>query len=293
EARNAAIKTWNTYDVDLVNPAIHYNNVWNNEFGINNQVAGINLDATLNWWGTVDPSQVYAMVAGPVEVFPWLDALCPGGEPVAATSENVSDSGIVDAKDNAGTTVDYNCKDGKSTTVTIVKYPGVPENTGTPTFSSAGLYVDVYVPDPTALENITIMVYYEDADISDLGLVESELRIYYWDNLALAWLPCSDSGVNTVNNYIWATLTEDTKPPLSYLLGGPFGGGSPGITLSPDEGFATTISGTGFNPSDNITIKWENTAVTTVPKTVTVDNAGEFAAVITAPTTVHGTYEIS
>jgi len=51
EARSAAIKTWNVYDVDIVNPAIHYNNIWNNEFGINNQVEEINLDATSNWWG--------------------------------------------------------------------------------------------------------------------------------------------------------------------------------------------------------------------------------------------------
>ena len=276
--------------------SIYHNNIVGNEqYGIMvdpNATDGP-LNAENNWWGTVDPSQVYAMVGGPVEVFPWLDAPYPGGKPVAATSEPVENSGTVDATDNAGTVVDYNCKSGQSTTVTVMKYPDVPENTGTPTFSSAGLYVDVYVPEPDKLTSITIRVYYKDADISAQGLVESELRLYYWDNLALAWLPCSDSGVNTDEDYIWATLTENTKPPLSYLLGGPFGGGSPGITLSPDEGFATTISGTGFSPSDNITIRWENTAVTTVPKTVTVDNVGEFAAVITAPTAVHGTYEIS
>jgi len=51
EARSAAIKTWNVYDVDIVEPAIHYNSIWNNEFGIDNQVAEINLDATMNWWG--------------------------------------------------------------------------------------------------------------------------------------------------------------------------------------------------------------------------------------------------
>jgi len=281
---------------------VHYNNIVGNEdYGVRSVIAGSHtgnvlaeqVDATLNWWGTVDPSEVGAVVSENVEFAPWLDAPYPEGKPVAAMSKPVENSGTVDAENTAGTTVDYTCKDGQSTTVTVMKYPDVPENTETPTFSSAGLYVDVYVPDPSALENITIRVYYEDSDISDLGLVESELRIYYWDNLELAWLPCSDSGVNTVNNYIWATLTENTKPPLSYLLGGPFGGGSPGITLSPDEGFATTISGTGFSPSDNITIKWENTAVATVPKTVTVDNAGEFAAVITAPTAVHGTYEIS
>ena len=279
--------------VDAADFAMNFNNIEGNATGVRNGVAMGIIDATLNWWGTVDPSRVYAAVGGPVKVFPWLNAPYPVGKPVVATFENVSDSGTVDAENTAGTKVDYNCKSGQSTTVTVMKYPDIPENTEEPAFSSAGLYVDVYVPNPDALENITIRVYYEDADILALGLVESELRIYYWDNLALAWLPCSPSGVDTVNNYIWATLSSESTPPLSYLLGGPFGGGTPSITLTPDEGFAATISGTGFNPGDNITIKWENTAVVTVPKTVTADNAGEFVAVITAPTTVHGTYEIS
>lgn len=61
EARNDAIRTWNVYDEGqvvfgeatvLVNPAIHYNNiVGSTNFGINNQVTEINLDATHNWWG--------------------------------------------------------------------------------------------------------------------------------------------------------------------------------------------------------------------------------------------------
>ena len=51
-ARNDAIRTGNTYDVDIVNPAIHHNNiVGSTNFGINNQVAEINLDALYNYWG--------------------------------------------------------------------------------------------------------------------------------------------------------------------------------------------------------------------------------------------------
>jgi len=53
-ASSVAIRTWNTYDEDIVNPAIHYNNISNNEFGINNQVTDINLNATYNWWESVN-----------------------------------------------------------------------------------------------------------------------------------------------------------------------------------------------------------------------------------------------
>ncbi len=51
EARTVAIETSGWYTGDLVNPAIHYNNISNNEFGINNQAAEITLDAEKNWWG--------------------------------------------------------------------------------------------------------------------------------------------------------------------------------------------------------------------------------------------------
>ncbi|MEE8599092.1 MAG: hypothetical protein V3S69_06235, partial [Dehalococcoidales bacterium] len=59
-----------------------------------------------------------------------------------------------------------------------------------------------------------------NADIS--GLVESSLRMYYWDGTA--WAQCSDSGVDStdINGYsgfLWAKLRgEDTDPDLSYLM---------------------------------------------------------------------------
>jgi hypothetical protein len=50
EARTVAIQT-SGWGEDLVNPAINYNNISDNEFGINNQVTKITLDAKHNWWG--------------------------------------------------------------------------------------------------------------------------------------------------------------------------------------------------------------------------------------------------
>lgn len=41
------------------------------------------------------------------------------------------------------------------------------------------------------------------------------------------------------------------------------------ITLSPSTGFATTISGSGFTPSDTVSIKWVNTVMSTLPSPVT------------------------
>ncbi len=274
-------------------PEVHYNNIYNNGSGaISSNIQGtpMVMDATLNWWGdNSGPSGVGPgtgdNISANVDYSPWLL--------VAVTSQPVTGSGMVDAENTAGTKVDYNCKSGQSTTVTVMKYPDIPENTGEPAFGSAGLYVDVYVPDPTALENITIKVYYEDADILALGLVENELRLYYWDNVLLAWRQCSDSGVDTVNNYIWATLTDTTTPTLDYLLGGPFTPGVPEIILTPDEGFVTTITGGGFAPTTVMTISWGATKVDTIPSEVKTDNAGEFTAIFAALTSDPGIYTIS
>ncbi|MQY68202.1 MAG: hypothetical protein GH150_02290, partial [Hadesarchaea archaeon] len=195
----------------------------------------------------------------------------------------------MDASDEADTEVDYVATG--STTVTVTGLgENCPENE--PSFSTIGKYVDVHVSDPGALTSITIKVYYEDADIP-AGLVENELRIYYWDNLALAWLPCSDTGVNMVEDYIWAYLNSTTTPTLEYLSGGPFTPGVPEIILAPDEGFVTTITGGGFTPTTVMTISWGTTKIDTIPSVVTTDNVGEFTAIFAAWTSTPGTYTIS
>ena len=290
---DVGIKIWS--DVEFVDygnnvagaPDVHFNNIYNNTSGLRNVDTdpAFLVDATLNWWGTTDGSEIATMVSANVSYSPWLL--------VATASEPVENSGTVDAENTAGTKIDYNCKSGQSTTVTVVKYPDIPTDTGIPTFGSTGLYVDVYVPDPSALENITIKVYYDEADI--VGLDESYLAMYYWDNTEPAWVKCSHTGVDTDANYIWATLTDTTTPDLDYLLGGPFTPGVPEIILTPDEGFATTITGGGFLPNTVMKIRRGATMITkidTVPSVVTTDNAGEFTAIFAAWTSTPGAYTI-
>ena len=280
---------WTLPEITRTYININLNNIYGNtDEGVDGVQADAEVDATLNWWGTVDPGQILAMVSGNVEVSPWLDAA--SGEPVAVISEGVSDTDgetvTIDAREVADTEVDYAATG--STTVTVTGLGECPEEE--PSFSTIGKYVDVYVPDPTALTSITIKVYYDEAELPS-GVVESELKMYYWSGSA--WLPCSDTGVNEAGDYIWATLTDTTTPKLDYLLGGPFTPGVPEIILTPDEGFVTTISGGGFNPGDKITIKWEGTAMVTIPQPVTADGAGEFVAMVTALTAEHDDYEIS
>jgi hypothetical protein len=67
----------------------------------------------------------------------------------------------------------------------------------------------------------------------------------------------------------------------------------PTITLSPNTGIATMISGTGFTASDTITITWGGITMVTSPMTVSANSAGAFtASVVALNQTVAGPYVI-
>ena len=67
----------------------------------------------------------------------------------------------------------------------------------------------------------------------------------------------------------------------------------PQLTLSPDVGFATTITGTGFSYPSTITIEWGTIEMKTIPSVVTVDDDGTFVAIVTALSADEGRYTIS
>lgn len=66
------------------------------------------------------------------------------------------------------------------------------------------------------------------------------------------------------------------------------------VTLSPHTGFTTTITGEGFTEDAKVTIYWVSTetAMDTVPSTVTVDEYGKFVAIVTAMEQEGGVYDI-
>ncbi len=57
---------------------------------------------------------------------------------------------------------------------------------------------------------------------------------------------------------------------------------SPMITLSPNVGFVTMISGSGFGSQKYITIKWDGAPIPTYPASVKTDSNGAFTCMIVA-----------
>jgi hypothetical protein len=67
----------------------------------------------------------------------------------------------------------------------------------------------------------------------------------------------------------------------------------PRITLTPDTGFATTITGTSFTAATYVTIQCNGTDIPTLPMKPKTDNDGNFTAIITLSSSTAATYNIT
>jgi len=199
-------------------------------YGLENQyTAPANvIDATHNWWGDVSGPSVVGYGSGDgvsanVVYEPWHSAgfvanTYTGRETLTSSGDfTVSLPGTIASAVRTGT---------GNTTVNVAKYS---VNPGTETFTGdIRSYLEVYVPDATGSDQIEIRLYYTDAEIA--GLAESTLGLYWWmwsyNYSSGSWLRCSETGVNTGSNYIWARIrASGTTPDFSYLSGQGFGGG--------------------------------------------------------------------
>jgi hypothetical protein len=138
------------------------------------------------------------------------------------------------------------------------------ENPETTNFGVISLnkYVEVVVSPEVnnSLSWAIIKVYYTDAEVSNAGIDESTLRLYYFDGLS--WIPFNPptGGVNTVDNYVWANTTH-------FSIFGIYGNAPtpPATTTTPTGG--TTGGTTGTTGTIGTTGKTETTPTTTTTTT--------------------------
>ncbi|RJX15188.1 right-handed parallel beta-helix repeat-containing protein, partial [Candidatus Bathyarchaeota archaeon] len=206
---------------DVTAICINFNNIYGNILaGVYNEGADT-LNATYNWWGDPEGPTVEASpksgdaVYGNIEFTPWLTAPLmpdPDGTGVVASSQSGEDKMLEYPGSNVEVFV------SGSATVYVATYESNP---GASFMGDISNYIDVYVPDISGLSELEIRKYYTDEEIEALGLVEHSLRLYWWNGAN--WIQCSDTGVNTADNYIWARIGIDTTPSLTDLGGTPFG----------------------------------------------------------------------
>ena len=136
---------------------------------------------------------------------------------------------VIDASAEAGTTITMSTI--AEVTVTVKKYYSNPQPEVPLPASMLPRYIDIEVSNLDAIVwPIHVEQTYTDAEAA--GLVESSLGMYYFKDVDSAWHRCSDTGVDTVANYIWANMTRDELSGSPVAVGGTAapapGGGGPG-----------------------------------------------------------------
>lgn len=228
---------------DVGSVVANLNNIaGNNYFGIFNlDVAQV--DATNNWWGSVNGPEVIELgasytkhdimsqlesttsgtgdiVAGNVTYEPWLGA--PLSLPaVHQQSLDAGENQVV--AEEAGTTVTVTTTG--ATNITVAAYESQPFPDEEFPDETLGKYIDIYVSNPeVVIWPIRVELSYTDAEASAAGVDESSLGLYYYQE-GTGFHRCSSTGANPSQNFIWANLTQAEA---GCLAGSPFGtGGQP------------------------------------------------------------------
>jgi len=122
---------------------------------------------------------------------------------------------IVDATLEANITVTLNTT--APVTVTILKYESNPHPDDPLPANALPHYADVEISNPDAVTwPIYVEMHYSDDELGDID--ESSLGIYYWKDEA--WHRCSNTGVDTERNIVWAYMTEEEASGSPILIGG-------------------------------------------------------------------------
>jgi hypothetical protein len=194
------------------NCQVHFCSFINNEIGINNHYIGMypDIDAKNNWWGSSDGPSGSGLgsgdsVSGYVDFEPWLTASVSVADSQKGTDETLAfvESGV-------------EAEISGSAEVYVATYESIPQGGLTDNLNN---YIDVYVPETSSLSEMTIKVDYSLPLPS--GVLESALALYWFDGNS--WIRCSNSGVNTVDKYVWAQINSATTPSLNDFKGSVFG----------------------------------------------------------------------
>lgn len=153
---------------------------------------------------------------------------------------------VVDASSWADTTVKVNTTD--DVTVSVLRYEENPHPEDPIPAMALPTYVDVAVSDPDAVVwPIYVEMFYTDEEV--MGLDESTFGIYYW--MDGVWQRCSDTGVDTVLNVVWAYMTAEEASGSPILIAG-----MPAIIVPPLPPILSnlTITPAELEPGDNVTM---------------------------------------
>jgi len=117
----------------------------------------------------------------------------------------------------ANTTITVDTTD--NVTISIGKYDSNPHPEALLPASMLPRYIDIEVSNPDAIDwPMHVEQTYTDDEVA--GLDESSLGMYYFKTADNAWHKCEFTGVNMVDNYIWADMLKDEVSGSPIAIGG-------------------------------------------------------------------------
>jgi len=206
-----------------------YNNIWDNGawWGGSGVHSYVWFNASLNWWGDVSGPGGAGLGTGDavtenVLYSPWLNAPYPEGTPISAAGKKstVELGEVFDARAETG--VEVLTSGYGSVELGVLNYTDNPVGAGFT--GDIGSYIDVWINTASGVDMLEIKLYYDEELIESMGVDEDDLRMYWWNGTD--WVECSDTGVNTTGDYIWARVNAATTPSLADLAGTPFAAGA-------------------------------------------------------------------
>ncbi len=167
----------------------------------------------------------------------------PQQNSTASVSTTVNVSSNVTSTDSVNITIVTS--QSVTGTLTTAQYNTNPSNTSATTgngFAALGINTFIFINSSAEVQgNLSwylLKIYYSDGSLPS-GVVESSLRIYYYNETSGAWEQEADSGVDTTNNYVWANITHfsifsagGSQQSASPSGGGGGGGGGGSSTAS-------------------------------------------------------------
>jgi len=75
------------------------------------------------------------------------------------------------------------------------------------TYKVLGNYIEIIADAEDVTASGTIRIYYMPEQVSELGLDENSLKMFYWDEAVNDW-KAVDTQINTAEHYVWATVSH-------------------------------------------------------------------------------------
>lgn len=161
----------------------------------------------------LNESKIYDLLIEAKNLFPVLEYrnVPLQVEPDAYTSTTVGEDETANITVNSTSTETYvTLNTTESVQVTVAVYEDLNESgIGTEYSQPVGYGVDIYTNNSDGIEwPVNIEVKYNESMLPE-DTEESQLAIYYYNKTLHEWQKCSSTGVDTVNNIVWANLTKE------------------------------------------------------------------------------------